>query len=126
MRLKTYDNDVPVQKRCSAGRNLFLTKVLVEEHGGIRNGPREIDVLPQTFRRRHTVLERPFVEHIGREFRKTWVHTVLNLETNWAVAEDDETLEERLCETCTGSFLIHNDRSELLEEASVSEPQHYG
>ena len=54
------------------------------------------------------------------------MHTVLNLETNWAVAEDDETLEEGLCETCTGSFLIHNDRSELLEAAGVSETQHYG
>ena len=42
------------------------------------------------------------------------MHTVLNLKTNRSIAEHDETFEKGLCETCTSSLLVHDDRTKLL------------
>ena len=42
------------------------------------------------------------------------MHTILNLESNGSVAEYDETFEERLGETGTSSFFVHDDWTELL------------
>lgn len=42
------------------------------------------------------------------------MHPVLYLQANGPIAEDDQALEQGLSETCTGCFLVHDDRSELL------------
>ncbi|KAJ7264918.1 hypothetical protein B0H12DRAFT_215232 [Mycena haematopus] len=103
-----------VEERRPAARDLLLAEVLVEEHGRVRHGPGEVDVLAQPLGGGDTVLKRALVEHVGREFGKTWMHAVLNLKSNGAVAQNDESLEERLCETGARRLLVHDDRAELL------------
>jgi hypothetical protein len=109
----------PIQERGSAGRDLLLSKVLVEEHRRIGHWPREIDILPQPLRCSHAILESAFIEHIRGKFGKAGVHAVLHLKSDRTVTKDDEALKERLCETSTSSFLVHNDRTELLKETEV-------
>jgi len=104
-----------VEEGSTAARNLFLTKVLVEEHWRIRDGPWEVDILPQTLRSRDTVLKCAFVEHVGREVGQARVHSVLDLKADRSISQNNEAFEERLSETCTGSLLVHDDRSKLLE-----------
>ena len=45
------------------------------------------------------------------------MHSILHLKANGLVSEEDQTFEERLRETCSGGFLVHNDRTELLEDS---------
>jgi len=85
----SYGFNIPVQERSSTGGNLLLSQVLVEKHRRVGNWPREVDILAQSFRSRDTVLKCAFIEHVGREFGKAWMHSILNLETNRAVAKDD-------------------------------------
>ena len=42
------------------------------------------------------------------------MHAILHLQTNWTVAENNQTLKQRLGEASTGSFLVHDDGTELL------------
>ena len=49
------------------------------------------------------------------------MHTVLDLEANGPIAENDETLEERLGKASSSSFLVHDDGSKLL---MVSDKHH--
>ena len=42
------------------------------------------------------------------------MHAILHLQTNWAVAEHDQALKQRLSETGSGCLLVHDDRAELL------------
>jgi hypothetical protein len=98
----------PIEERSTAWGDLFLPEVLVEEHRGVWHRPWEIHVLPQTLRGRDTVLQSPFVEHIGREFRQARVHAVLDLQADGAVAEHNQALKERLSESGASGFLVHN------------------
>jgi hypothetical protein len=41
------------------------------------------------------------------------MHAVLDLQTDRAVTEEDETLEEGLVETGAGGFLVHDGGTEL-------------
>lgn len=41
------------------------------------------------------------------------MHTVLHLKSDWTQSENDETLEQRLRQTGSSSFLAHDDRTEL-------------
>lgn len=109
----------PIQEGRSAAADLFLSEILVKEHRSVWHRPREIHILPQTLRRRNTVLKRPFVEHVRRELRKTGMHTVLNLQTDGAILQGDESFEQRLMKTSAGSLLVHNNGSELLEIRSA-------
>lgn len=104
----------PVEETGPARRYLFLTEVLVEEHGGVGYRPREVNVLPQALGGCDSILQCPLVEHVGREFREARVHAILHLKTYRPVTEDNKAFEERLCQSSAGRFLVHNDRSELL------------
>jgi len=42
------------------------------------------------------------------------MHAVLHLETDGTITEPYQTFEKRLCEARPCSFLIHDDRAELL------------
>lgn len=42
------------------------------------------------------------------------MHSVLDLESNGSVSEDDETFEEGLGETSSSGLLVHDDGTELL------------
>lgn len=103
-----------VQERCSARRDLFGTQVLVEEHGSFGNGPRKVDILSDSLGSGDTVLKRTFVKHVGRELGQAGVHSILNSESNRAVAQDDESFEKRLGKTSSRSLFVHDDRSKLL------------
>lgn len=50
------------------------------------------------------------------------MHTVLDLKTNRPIAEDNQPLEERLSESCPRSFLIHDHRTELLDNDVSTKP----
>ncbi len=42
------------------------------------------------------------------------MHAILHLQTNWAVAKDDQALKQRLGETSSGCLLVHDNGAELL------------
>src|SRR4051812_5062930 len=42
------------------------------------------------------------------------MHTVLNLKSNGRASQDDKTLEQRLVESGSCSFLVHDNGSQLL------------
>ena len=69
----------------------------MEEHRHIFIGPREIDILAKSFGCRDSILQRSFVEHVGRKFRKARVHAVLDLKADGPIAKQDEALKQRLC-----------------------------
>jgi hypothetical protein len=119
------EGNVPVEERRSARRDLLRPEVLVEHHRRICDRPGEVDVLPDSLGSGDSVLERALVEHVGGELGEARVHSVLDLETDRSVAEHDETLEERLGETGSGGFLVHNDGSELLTRGKVDNGQQY-
>lgn len=73
--------------------------------------PREIDVLPQPLGSGNTILQSSFIEHVGREFGETRVHSVLDLETDWSIPEEDQSFEKGLVQAGFGSFLIHDRRT---------------
>ena len=77
---------LPVKEGCAARRDFFLTQVLIEEHGGIRDGPWEVDVLSESFRSGNAVLQGTFVEHVRWEFRQARMHTILDLKSDGPVA----------------------------------------
>jgi len=57
------------------------------------------------------------------------VHSILDLESDRTISQDDETLEERLGEPRACSFLIHDDGAQLLmvtDEDHLSTPEHQG
>lgn len=85
----------------------------MEEHWCTRLRPREIDILLQPLGRGDTVLEGTFVEHIRREFGQAGVHSILYLQTNGPVAEENEPFEERLSEASSGGLLAHDGGSQL-------------
>lgn len=41
------------------------------------------------------------------------MHSVLNLKTNWADTQTDQSFKETLVQTCLGRFLAHNDWTQL-------------
>ena len=42
------------------------------------------------------------------------MHAILDIESNRGAAEDDQALKQRLIETGLGSFLVHDDGTQLL------------
>lgn len=82
-------------------------------HGSHRLRPREIHVLPQPFWRSDSILQSSLVEHVGREFGKARMHSVLNLESDRSVPEEDQAFEEGLVQSCFRSFLVHDGWTEL-------------
>lgn len=85
-----------------------MTQVLVEEHGCIRDGPREVDILAETLWGSDTVLQRALVEHVGREFRQARMHAVLHLQTDRPVPKHDKAFEEGLGQSGPRRFLVHD------------------
>lgn len=59
------------------------------------------------------ILKRTVVEDIGWKSAESWMHTILDLETNRPDAQDDQTLEKRLTETGTRGLFAHDHWSEL-------------
>ena len=91
-----------------------MAQVLVEEHGRIRDRPREVDVLAEPFGRSNSVLQGSLVEHVGRELREARMHAVLHLQADGAIPENNKPLKERLRQASTCRLLVHNDWTELL------------
>ena len=42
------------------------------------------------------------------------MHAILHLQTDWTIAENNQALKQRLGETSSSSFLVHDDGTELL------------
>jgi hypothetical protein len=42
------------------------------------------------------------------------MHAILHLETDGTITKQYQAFEKGLCEACPCSFLIHDDRAELL------------
>lgn len=103
-----------IEERGTAGRNLFVAEILVKKHRRLWHGPREIDVFADSLGSSDTILQSAFVEHVGGKLRQAWVHSVLDLQTNGSVTEDDEPFKQRLRKTSPRSFLVHDDGTELL------------
>ena len=59
---------LPVQEGRSAGRDLFLSEILIEEHWVVGCWPREVDVFAQAFRCCNAVLKGTLVKEVGRKF----------------------------------------------------------
>lgn len=60
-----------------------------------------------------SVLERAFIEDIGRESAERRVHTVLHLQANGSDAQHHQSFEERLGETCLSCLFTHDHWTKL-------------
>ena len=103
-----------IEERSSARRDLFGTQVLMEKHGRLGDRPGEIDVLSESLGCSNTILQGSLVKHVGREFGKTGVHSVLDRQSDRSISQNDETFKERLSETGARRLFVHDDGTELL------------
>lgn len=103
----------PVQVRGTAGAHLLRTGTHQEEHRGGGIGPWEIQGLPRSLTSSHAILQTAIVKGVGGEGTKARMHTILDLQADWATSQKDETLEEGLVEAGTGCLLVHDDGAEL-------------
>mmetsp|Transcript_13882 Transcript_13882/g.20327 ORF Transcript_13882/g.20327 Transcript_13882/m.20327 type:complete len:203 (-) Transcript_13882:1283-1891(-) len=109
-----------IEVRSSRRRYFFHAKNTVEEHRFVRNRPGEVflacirrESQKLTICLCHTVLQRSLIEHIGREFRKRWVHPILHLQPNRANPDQNQSFEKRLCQSSLCSCLTHDNRTKL-------------
>lgn len=63
--------------------------------------------------RSDSILQRAFIENVGGEGTEGWVHTVLNLQTDWTNPQNNQTLKQRLGQTCFSSLFTHYHRAQL-------------
>lgn len=63
--------------------------------------------------RSDSVLQRPLVEDVGGEGAESWVHSVLDLQTDWPDTQNHQALEQRLGQTCFSCLLAHHHRAQL-------------
>jgi len=86
---------------------------VVEKHGFVLLGPREVESWQDALLLRYSVLERTFVEGHRREVGKARVHSILHLEADWANTQTDKAFEQTLVQSGFGCLFAHDDGSEL-------------
>lgn len=60
-----------------------------------------------------SVLKGALIEDVGWEGTECWVHTVLYLQTNGTDPQHHQPFKQRLGQACFGSFLTHDNRTQL-------------
>lgn len=61
----------------------------------------------------NSVLQRAFIEDVGREGTEGGVHAVLDLQTDWPDPQNYQTLKQRLREAGFCCFLTHHHGPQL-------------
>ena len=97
-----------IQEWCSRGWYFFVTNRMVEEHWLVRLRPREFETIKDAVLLWNSILERSFVESQRREITESWMHSVLDLESNRPYTKTDESLEKTLIQTCLWGFFTHD------------------
>ena len=86
---------------------------MVEEHWPILLWPWELKSLQNSFVFRNSILKGSFVKSHRWEIAESWVHPVLDLESNWSDSKADQPLKKTLVESCFRRFLAHDNRAKL-------------
>lgn len=60
-----------------------------------------------------SILQRAFIEDVGREGAQGGVHTVLDLQTDWPDPQNHQTLKQRLRQAGFCCLLTHHDGPQL-------------
>jgi hypothetical protein len=69
---------------------------VVEEHWLVGGWPRETESFKVSFMSRDAILEGTLIESHRWEIRKAWMHSVLDLQSDWADTKADKSFEKGL------------------------------
>ena len=97
-----------VQEWSSWCRNFLAWVGMVKNHWLFSLWPREVKTLKYSVLLWYPVLERSFVKRHWWEIWQAWMHTVLNLESDWSNTKANKPLKKTLVKTRFSRFFAHD------------------